>query len=208
MRFGFMLVAEFAALGWFFDLFFKVVTNEKLVIRGPWVLGLLTLCIVGAALVGFFDYQRRITKWWIDRWIKKLEYMEPFAFDEIDVFRNTAAPGAAKHASPAAPAPRPPGSARASALLFYVSVRGALGCIGCVGAGLERVRLIIAQWFTAGARRPRQRGFRRPVLCKKRDGRLGRPQRMCARGDQYFLHPTFASGVISTTITTLDPSCQ
>jgi len=98
-RFGFMLVAEVAALGFFFGLFLETLKQPELAKMGWVVFVLVMLCAVGGVIVWLFDRLRRITTWWIDRWIKILESTEESAFGEIDVFRNRAAPGSARESA-------------------------------------------------------------------------------------------------------------
>lgn len=98
-RFGFVLLAEVVAFGFFFNLFVETVKDPALAKSLAAVLALLGLCLVGVLIELLFDRLYFIMMWWNEHWLTALKSLEPSAFGDLDVFRNTTAPGSARQGS-------------------------------------------------------------------------------------------------------------
>ena len=98
-RFGFMLVAEVAALGFFANLFAEAIRDPNLAKSLFAVVALLGLCFAGIVIVLLFDRLYYITAWWTERWLTILKSIEPAAFENVELFRNATAPGSARESA-------------------------------------------------------------------------------------------------------------
>ena len=95
-RFGFLLVAQVAAVGFFFNVFVETVKDPKLASSVAVVATLLALCAIGLSVCCFFYLLTSLSYWWLNYWNDLLIREEPYAFGQADVLRNVSAPRKAR----------------------------------------------------------------------------------------------------------------
>ena len=83
VRFGFMLLSQMALLG------FCLNFHARLCAKPDSFMSIFALAfpIVGLILVVLFFRLQLITKWWIDKWIPKLQELEPNAIGDLEISR-------------------------------------------------------------------------------------------------------------------------
>lgn len=91
-RFGFLLVAQVAGMGFFFNVLIETIKDPKLATAAIPIATLLSLSFIGIATCWFFRRLTSINYWWLNHWKELLVREEPHAFGNDNVLRNVAAP--------------------------------------------------------------------------------------------------------------------